>query len=86
MDYRNNTSIIDEKTKGFEDKQECMIVPIHEKLLLSVREAAAYSGVGINKIQSLLRMPRCPFVLFVGRKKLIKRKAFEKYIEENIFI
>ena len=65
---------------------ECMIVPIHEKLLLSVREAAAYSGIGINKIQSLLRMPRCPFVLFVGRKKLIKRRQFEKYLEDSQFI
>ncbi len=24
--------------------------------------------------------PKCPFVLYVGRKKLIKRQAFEKYI------
>lgn len=38
----------------------------------------------INRIESLLRMPRCPFVLYVGNKKLVKRKEFEKYISENI--
>ena len=74
-----------EKAKS-ESKSGSQGVLIKDKILLTVKEAAEYSGVGINRIQSLLRMPRCPFVLFVGRKKLIKRKAFEKYIEENIFI
>jgi len=31
-----------------------------------------------------LRAPRCPFVLYVGNKKLVKRREFEKFISENI--
>ncbi len=62
------------------------LVPIQDKVTLTVREAAEYSNIGINKIESLLRSPRCPFVLYVGKKKLVKRKEFEKYILENIEI
>ena len=63
-----------------------IIIPIPQKAMLTIREAAAYSNIGINKIDSLLKMPNCPFVLWVGNKKLVKRKEFEKYISENIAI
>jgi len=43
-------------------------VPIHLKVTLTVYEAAEYSNIGINKINSLLRAPRCPFVLYAGTK------------------
>ena len=46
------------------------------------REAAEYSSIGINKIDSMLRQPNCPFVLFIGAKKLVKRKEFERFISE----
>lgn len=61
-------------------------VPIWEKVCLTVDEAAAYSNIGINKIIELSKDPRCRFVLHVGRKKLIKKKEFEKFISENIEI
>ena len=34
----------------------------------------------------LLKQPNCPFVLFVGNKKLVKRKAFEAYIDGKVAI
>lgn len=49
-------------------------VPIHLKITLSIREAAEYSNIGINKIDRMLRSPNCPFVLFVGTKKLVKAR------------
>ena len=61
-------------------------VPIHKKMTLTIKEAAEYSNIGINKIDGMLRMPNCPFVLYVGTKKLVKRKEFEEYIERNIVI
>lgn len=61
-------------------------VPIWEKSNLTIEEAAEYSNIGQNKINSLLKEPRCPFVLYVGRKKLVKRKEFDRYISENIEI
>ena len=56
-------------------------VPIWEKANLTLEEAAAYSGVGINRIRDISDEKNCPFVLWVGTKRLIKRKAFEKYLE-----
>lgn len=45
-----------------------------------------YSNIGQNRISSLLKEPRCPFVLYVGTKKLVKRKEFEKFISESVEI
>lgn len=56
-------------------------VPIWEKSNLSFEEAAAYFGIGINKLRDLTSGDTCPFVLWVGSKRLIKRRIFEKYLE-----
>ena len=61
-------------------------VPIHLKMALTIKEAAEYSNIGINKIDSMLRMPNCPFVLYVGTKKLVKRREFEQFISQKIAI
>lgn len=58
-------------------------VPIWEKVTLTIEEAAEYSNIGINKISDLLNEPSCTFVLFVGKKRLVKRKEFERYIEKT---
>ena len=61
--------------------QQVTFLPIDRKMLLSIREAAEYSNIGINKIDEMLKLPNCPFVLFVGTKRLVKRKDFEEFIE-----
>ena len=61
-------------------------IPIYEKYALTIEEAAIYSNIGQNKISELLKEPRCTFVLFVGRKKLVKRKAFEDFISRQVEI
>ena len=61
-------------------------VPIPQKVTLTIKEAAEYSNIGINKLENLLRAPRCPVVLYVGNKKLVKRREFEKLISESIEI
>ena len=63
------------------------IVPIHLKLALTVREAAAYSNIGINRIEAMLREPNCPFALFVGEgKRLVKRQEFEQFISRELSV
>ena len=57
-------------------------VPIWEKSNLTLEEAAAYSGIGINKIRKLSDRENCEFVLWVGTKRLIKRKKFDEYCEK----
>ena len=66
--------------------QQAMNLPIDRKMLLSIREAAEYSNIGINKIDEMLKQPNCPFVLYVGSKKLVNRKAFEEFIEGRVAI
>lgn len=57
-------------------------VPIWEKSNLTLEEAAAYSGVGINKLRDITNDENCKLVLWVGSKRLIKRKLLDKYLEE----
>lgn len=54
--------------------------------MLTKQEASAYSHIGLNKLEELLRNPTCTFVLYVGKKKLNKRTEFEKYILDNVEI
>ena len=57
-------------------------VPIWEKTNLTLEEAAAYSGIGINKLREITNNDRCDFVLWVGSKGLIKRKQLDKFTEQ----
>lgn len=59
-------------------------VPIKDKLNLTIEEAAAYSNIGINRIRSMLDEPSCPFVLYIGKRKVVKRKEFERYLEKAV--
>ncbi len=57
-------------------------IPIWEKSNLTLEEAAAYSGIGINKLRTLSDKENCPFVLWVGSKRLIKRRQLDQYTAE----
>ena len=61
-------------------------VPIWEKSNLTLKEAAAYSGVGVNKLRELSNDERCSFVLWVGGKRLIKRRLLDEFIEQTYSI
>ena len=56
--------------------------PIWEKANLTIEEAAAYFGIGMNKLRELTEDEQCKFVLFVGTKRLIKRRRFEQYLDQ----
>lgn len=58
-------------------------VPVWEKVNLSLEEASAYSGIGINKLRELTNAKDCKFVLWVGNKRLIKRRQFEEFIAQS---
>lgn len=61
-------------------------VPIWEKANLTIKEAAEYSNIGINRLEALLKKPNCNFVLYVGKKKLVKRKKFEIFLSSTVEI
>ena len=61
-------------------------VPVWEKCTLTIEEAAAYFGIGQNKLRELTEDPNCKFVLWVGTKRLIKRKLFEQYLDRSFSV
>lgn len=53
---------------------------------MTIKEAAAYSGIGETTIRNLLAEKACPFLLKIGSKNLIKRQEFEKYMQDKHYI
>ena len=56
-------------------------IPIWEKSNLTLEEAAAYSGIGINKLRKLTESEQCSFGLWNGTKRLIKRRKLDEYMD-----
>lgn len=56
-------------------------IPIWEKSNLTLEEAAAYSGIGINKLRKLTESEQCSSVLWNGTKRLIKRRKLDEYMD-----
>ena len=56
------------------------ISSIKDKKLLSVEEAAELFGVGRNKIREITDAKDCPFVIWIGSHRKIKREAFEEFL------
>lgn len=57
-------------------------IPIWEKANLTLEEAAAYSSIGTGKLREITNDKNCNFVLWVGNKRLIKKRLFDKFIEQ----
>ena len=56
-------------------------VPIWFKPTLSIEETSRYSGIGMSKLYELTNPEDCPFVLWIGTRRMIKRRKFDEYIE-----
>lgn len=61
-------------------------VPVWEKSNLTLEEAAAYFGIGIHKLRELSDKEDCEFVLWIGTKRLLKRRKLDEYIERSYSI
>lgn len=57
------------------------VVPISQKCILTLEEAAQYSNIGIHKLREISDNKNCKFVLWNGKKRLIKRKKLEEYLD-----
>ena len=57
-------------------------IPIWHKTNLSIEEAAAYSGISRDKLYEMTNKENCPFVLWIGNRRLIKREVFDEYIKK----
>lgn len=61
-------------------------IPLQDRELLTVKEAAAYFNIGMNRIREITNDDGCKFVLWVGNKRMIKRELFKAYLEESYSI
>ena len=61
-------------------------VPIADKALLTLEEAADYFNIGMNKLRELTCDDYCPFVLWNGSKRLIKREPLKEYLYKQYSI
>lgn len=55
-------------------------IALSQKPLLTLEEASAYFNIGVCKIRELTNDENCPYVLWNGSKRLIKRKPFEEFL------
>ena len=62
-------------------------IPIWEKLNLTMREASLLSNIGEDTLREVItRNPELDFLSYVGRKVLLYRKGFEKWLQEQYII
>lgn len=57
-------------------------IPIWHKATLLIEEAMAYTGVDWDKLREMTNREDCPFILWNGSRRLIKRKEFDEYISK----
>lgn len=91
MDNNNKLNWMAETDEGFakteqdvsaeKKKKTRQEVPLWHKRLLTLEEAADYTGLGLQKLRDISNDETCKFVLWNGRKRLFKREQLEKYLE-----
>lgn len=61
-------------------------VPIYHKVTITVQEATKLTNIGRDKIYELTKERDCDFTISSGRKILIKREQFIKYLSRKSVI
>ena len=61
-------------------------VPIWERSLLTLNEASDYTGIGVNKLRALISKPNSKLIMWVGSRKMIKRRKLDEFIDDAISI
>ena len=61
-------------------------VPINQKLILTIEEASAYSGIPIRMLRKIAKSDSCMFTFRKprqGSRLLIKREMLEEYVRNT---
>ena len=61
-------------------------VPLWERMNLTLEEAAAYTGIGTDKLRELSNRESCDFVLWVCTNRLLKRNQLEEFLIKSFSI
>lgn len=69
------------------NKQEKDIaVPVWQKSLLTLEEAAAYTGIGANRLRQMSEAKNCDFVIWVGCRRMLKREKLNDYLLKSFSV
>ena len=60
--------------------------PISQKEYLSLKEAASLFGIGINKLREMTDHEYADCVLFVGRRRMIKRRRLIERLDNEVAV
>ena len=58
------------------------LVPVWERPLLTLEEAAAYTGIGVCKLRNMTNNPTCDYVVWIGGRRMIKRKKIDEFLDQ----
>ena len=58
-------------------------IPMNEKYTLSIKEAAAYFGIGIKKMRRLAEEHTSSFAVLSGNRYLSIRTKFKEFLQET---
>lgn len=60
-------------------RETTMTIPI--KYTMTTKEASEWSGIGINRLRSIMKRKKCPFVMNVGGRKLVRVEVFKAWLD-----
>ena len=63
------------------NKCEKITVPLEQRILLTIPEAAKYTGIGVNRLRRLANKRNSKLIIWVGARKMFKRKQLDEYLE-----
>ena len=58
-------------------------IPVNEKYMLSINEAAQYFGIGVKKMRRLAEDNLGVFAVYSGNRYLIIRSKFEEFLQKT---
>lgn len=59
---------------------------IHDKIYLTLEEASALFGIGLNSMRKLCDKNENDLVLWVGEKRLVKKEKMREYLDKQYSI
>lgn len=63
--------------------EEVEEIPFWEKDCITIEETAAFTGIGRNKIRTMVIQKNSPFIVQRGSQYFVIRKKFEAFIEKQ---
>lgn len=61
-------------------EEKLAAVPVYERITLTLEETSALTGIGVGKLRELADDPANDFVVWVGPRRMIKRKNLEEFL------